>query len=510
MGALARNLRFRRFVISAKNFSKTGAIRGTAFTLCWFEDNLQIAYLFNRGFLRRLWFHRASIEHMRDLLHRTADIASHYLETLDERGVAPTPDAVARLSELDQPLTLQPEDPTTVLEMLDRIGSPATMAMAGRRFFGFVIGGSLPAALAANWLAGAWDQNPGLFVASPIGTVLEEISLGWLLDVLKLPAESGGAFVTGATVANFTALAAARHAVLERAGWDVEADGLFGAPPITVVVGDEVHPSLIKALGMLGLGRSRVIRVPVDGQGRMRVAQIPRLSGPSIVCMQAGNVNTGAFDPAAEICARAHDAGAWAHVDGAFGLWAAASTAHAHLVRGVENADSWSTDAHKWLNVPYDSGLAFVRDPVPLKRAMSLTAAYLPQGEHREPSQYTPELSRRARGVEVWAALRSLGRAGLSDLIERNCRFASRFAEELRRGGCVILNQVVLNQVLVSFGDPARTREVIDRVQRDGTCWCGPTEWQGHTAMRISVSSWATRDEDVDRSVDAILRAARG
>ncbi len=445
---------------------------------------------------------------MRDVLHRTAEIASRYLETLDDRSVAPTPEALARLAELNQPLPEQPEDPVAVLEMLDRIGSPATMAMAGRRFFGFVIGGSLPAALAANWLAGAWDQNPGLFVASPIGTVLEEISLGWLLDVLKLPPGSGGAFVTGATVANFTALAAARHAVLKRAGWDVEADGLFGAPPIAVVLGDEAHPSVIKALGMLGLGRSRVIRVPVDGQGRMRANEMPRLSGPAIVCMQAGNVNTGAFDPAGEICARAHDAEAWAHVDGAFGLWAAASTAHAHWVSGLENADSWSTDAHKWLNVPYDSGLAFVRDPVPLKQAMSLTAAYLPQGEHREPSQYTPELSRRARGVEIWAALRSLGRQGLNDLIQRTCRLAARFSTELNRGGCQILNDVVINQVLVSFGDAARTRRVIERVQRDGTCWCGPTEWQGHTAMRISVSSWATRDEDVDRSVAAILRAA--
>jgi glutamate/tyrosine decarboxylase-like PLP-dependent enzyme len=339
--------------------------------------------------------------------------------------------------------------------------------------------------------------------------VLEEVSLGWLLDVLKLPAGSGGSFVTGATVANFTALAAARDAVLERAGWHVEADGLFGAPPVTVVVGDEAHPSLIKALGMLGLGRSRVVRVPVDSQGRMRAGEMPRLNGPAIVCMQAGNVNTGAFDPAAEICARAHEAGAWVHVDGAFGLWAAASVPHAHLVRGVADADSWATDAHKWLNVPYDSGLAFVRDPAALRRAMSVSAAYLPQGEHREPSQYTPELSRRARGVEIWAALRSLGRVGLSDLIERTCRLARRFAAELRGGGCEILNEVTLNQVLVSFGDAVRTRHVIERVQQDGTCWCGPTEWQGRTAMRISVSSWATREEDVDRSVAAILRAAR-
>ncbi|HVX65791.1 MAG TPA: pyridoxal-dependent decarboxylase [Bryobacteraceae bacterium] len=445
---------------------------------------------------------------MRALLNLAAGTAARYLEGLDSRSVAPSPEALAGLAELDEPMPGLPMEAGRVLETLDRIGSPATTAMAGPRFFGFVIGGALPAALAANWLAGAWDQCPGLFIASPIATVLEEVSLGWLLDVLKLPAGSGGAFVTGATVANFTALAAARHAVLARAGWDVEAEGLFGAPPITVVVSEEAHPSMIKALGMLGLGRSRVLRVPVDGQGRMLAGKMPPLKGPAIVCMQAGNVNTGAFDPAREICARAGEAGAWVHVDGAFGLWAAASPEYAHLVDGFSEADSWATDAHKWLNVPYDSGLAFVRDEAALKSAMSLTAAYLPQGGHREPSQFTPELSRRARGVEVWAALKSLGRAGLADLIERNCRFARRFAEALEQGGCEILNDVVLNQVLVSFGDPARTRDVIDRVQRDGTCWCGPTEWQGRTAMRISLSSWATRDEDVERSVAAILRAA--
>jgi glutamate/tyrosine decarboxylase-like PLP-dependent enzyme len=445
---------------------------------------------------------------VRPLLNLTAETAARYLADLEDRSVAPSPEALAGLRELNEPMPELPMEARCVLETLDRIGSPATMGMAGRRYFGFVIGGSLPAALAANWLAGAWDQCPGLFAASPVGTVLEEVSLGWLLDVLKLPAGSAGAFVTGATVANFTALAAARHRVLARAGWDVEAEGLFGAPPITVVVGDEAHPSLIKALGMLGLGRSRVVRVPVDGQGRMLATEMPALKRPAIVCMQAGNVNTGAFDPAPEICARAHAAGAWIHVDGAFGLWAAASEKYAHLVQGIADADSWATDAHKWLNVPYDSGLAFVRHEAALKSAMSVTAAYLPQGGHREPSQYTPELSRRARGVEIWAALKSLGRLGLADLIERNCRLARRFAEALRQGGWEILNEVTLNQVLVSFGEDARTRQVIERVQRDGTCWCGPTEWQGRTAMRISVSSWATRDEDVERSVAAILRAA--
>ena len=290
----------------------------------------------------------------------------------------------------------------------------------------------------------------------------------------------------------------------------MEAQGLFGAPAIQVVVGDEAHPSLIKSLGMLGLGRERVVRVPVDAQGRMRAAALPQLNAPGIVCVQAGNVNTGAFDPVPEICRRAHESGAWVHVDGAFGLWAAASPRHAHLVAGVADADSWATDAHKWLNVPYDSGLAFVRDPEHLRGAMSMTAAYLPQGEpSRTHAQYVPELSRRARGVDIWAALKSLGRSGLAELIERNCRCAKRFADGLARAGFEMLNDVVLNQVLVSFGTPEDTARVIEGIQEDGTCWCGPTLWQGRTAMRISVSSWATTEADVDRSLEAMLRVAQ-
>jgi glutamate/tyrosine decarboxylase-like PLP-dependent enzyme len=294
--------------------------------------------------------------------------------------------------------------------------------------------------------------------------------------------------------------------VLERAGWDVEADGLIGAPPVTVVVSEESHPTVLKALGLLGLGRQRALRVPTDNQGRIRVDALPEFREPAIVCIQAGNINTGAFDPFAEICAIAHQRNAWVHVDGAFGLWAAASPGHAQLVAGAAEADSWATDAHKWLNTPYDCGLAFVRDARPLNRAMALTAAYIPQGSRREPSQFTPELSRRARGVEVWAALRSLGRSGLAELVERDCRYAQRFAEGLRAAGCEILNDVVLNQVLVSFGDPDTTLRVIDRIQKDGTCWCGGTNWQGRTAMRISVCSWATTDEDVERSLKVMLQ----
>jgi glutamate/tyrosine decarboxylase-like PLP-dependent enzyme len=320
--------------------------------------------------------------------------------------------------------------------------------------------------------------------------------------------QSAGGFVTCATAANFSALAAARHTLLARAGWDVEAHGLFGAPPLTVVVGDDVHASVQKALSLVGFGRDRVVRVPVDAQGRMRLDAFPDVDDRTIVCVQAGNVNSGAFDPIPEICERAHSYDAWVHVDGAFGMWAAAAPARAHLARGVEDADSWATDAHKWLNVPYDSGLVFTRNADALRKAMSVGGAYLAQDEDRVPYQYTPDFSRRARGIEVWAALRHLGRSGLADLIERTCRYAGQFAEGLRAAGYRVLNDVVLNQVLVSFGSSERTREVIARVQRDGTCWCGGTVWQGHTAMRISVSSWATTEADVERSLAAILRVA--
>src|SRR5260221_10606805 len=415
---------------------------------------------------------------MRDLLHSAADRALSYLDNLDKRSVGVPDEAMRGLATLDEALPEMPTSPESVLALLDEIGSPATIATAGRRFFGFVIGGSVPAALAANWLAGAWDQNGGLWVTSPISAKLEAVALGWLLDILGLPSTAGGAFVTGATMANFTGLAAARHAVLRQVGWDVESDGLFGAPPITVVVGEEAHPTLFRSLILLGLGHHRVTRVPVDNQGRMRADALPKLSGPTIVCAQVGNVNTGAFDPIQQIADQVHAAGAWLHIDGAFGLWAAAAPDRVHLAAGVPDADSWATDAHKWLNVPYDSGLAFVRDPEMLRAALRLTAAYLPQGDLREPSQFTPELSRRARGIEVWAALRSLGRAGIADVIESNCRYATRFADGLRAAGYPILNDVVLNQVLVAFGDADTTHRVITGIQNECTCWCGATVWQ--------------------------------
>ncbi len=443
------------------------------------------------------------------VLHRAAALAAEYLAGLPTRSVAPTPAALARLHSLDRPFPDGPADPTAVLEELHAVGSPATMATAGGRFFGFVVGGSLPAALAASWLAAAWDQDAGLAVLAPGAAAFEEVALRWLLDALGLPPDCAGGFVTGATMANFTALAAARQAVLRRAGWDVEADGLFGAPPIGVVVGEEVHISVLKALGLLGLGRTRVTRVPTDPLGRIRADRLPPLDDRTIVCLQAGNVNTGACDPVRDICPVAHARGAWVHVDGAFGLWAAAAPARAHLVAGIAAADSWALDAHKWLNVPYDSGVALCRDGAALRAAMATQAAYLLQGTGREPDEYTPELSRRARGVEIWAALAALGRSGLADLVERCCRHAARFAAGLSAAGHEILNEVTLNQVLVRFGDDATTRRVIAALQADGTCWCGGTVWQGRTAMRISVSSWATTEQDVEHSLAAMIRIAR-
>ena len=445
---------------------------------------------------------------MKDLLSDASARAARYVSAIGSRRITPRPEDIARLRLLGGPLPEEPSEPRDVLALLDEVGSPATIASTGGRYFGFVTGATLPATLAANWMAGAWDQNSSMRVMSPVGAALEDITLGWLRDALNLPASTGVGFVTGATMANFTCLAAARHALLERAGWNVEDQGLFGAPPLTIVVSDEVHVSVLKALSMLGLGRTRVTRLATDDQGRIQSDSLPEFDARTIVCIQAGNVNTGAFDPAAKICPEARKSGAWVHVDGAVGLWAAAAPARAHLMAGFAEADSWATDCHKWLNVPYDSGLAFAREPEHIRAAMTFSAAYLQSSESREPGHYTPESSRRARAVEVWAALRSLGRRGLAEMIDRNCRMAARFAGRLSAAGYSILNEVVLNQVLVSFGDAAATRRVISELQNEGTCWCGVTEWHGQTAMRISVSGWSTNEHDVDQSVEAVLRVA--
>jgi len=443
------------------------------------------------------------------VLHQAAERACRYVREIPDRRVAPTAETVANLAKFHEPFPEVPTDPAKVLDMLDEIGSPATVASAGGRYFGFVQGGTLPASLAANWLAGAWDQNAALRVMSPVAAELEDVVLRWVCEALDLPRDCDGGLVTCATTANFTALVAARQAILARAGWNVANDGMFGAPPIDVVVGDEVHASIVKALSLAGLGRKRLVRVEVDAEGRMRVDKLPRLTERTIVCVQAGNVNTGAFDPVAEICARAHEHGAWVHVDGAFGLWARVSPRFHHLTAGLEQADSWATDAHKWPNVNYDSGIVLVKDGMALRSAMTMTAAYLEGGALREPMYHTPEASRRARGVELWAALKSQGRAGLRELIERTCAHAQRFADGFRRAGFAILNDVVINQVLVSFGGEGVTQRIVRAIQEDGTCWCGGTVWQGKPAMRVSVSSWATTEADVDKSLSAIIGIAR-
>lgn len=458
----------------------------------------------------------------RAALERAAALAIDWLERVGERPVAPPTDPGALRRALGGPLPDDPSDPAAVVAELARAADPGLVASAGPRYFGFVTGGALPAALAADWLAAAWDQNAWSFVASPAAAVAEEIAAAWLVELFGLPAGTSTGFTTGATMASFTALAAARNTVLRRMGHDVEEDGLAGAPPITVFVGEQVHATILAALQMLGMGRgaARARPVAADAQGRMRpdalrsaLAASP--PGPAIVCAQAGEVNTGAFDPLEPITDAATAHGAWLHVDGAFGLWAAvAPELRAHLA-GVERADSWTADAHKWLNVPYDCGLVFVRDPQAHRAAVSFGAPYYVESDAaRDNFHWAPDTSRRARGFAVYAALRSLGRRGLAALVEDCCAHARRFAERLRAGGAEIVNDVVLNQVLVHFPAPpgadpdAFQSEVIRRVQADGTCWLGGTTFRGRGALRISVSSWATTAEDVERSADAILRCA--
>lgn len=420
---------------------------------------------------------------------------------------------------LGGPLQREPMDPLTVITELVALADAGLVATPGPRYFGFVTGGSLPAAVAADWLTTAWDQNAGLNILSPASAAIEHVAATWLLDVLGLPATSSVGFVTGATMANTVALAAARHEVLRRAGWDVEARGLQGAPRVHVIAGAEAHASIRSATRMLGLGASTILYADADDQGRMTPASLVEVlagvEGPTIVCAQSGNVNTGAFDPLSEIVRLSHARGAWVHVDGAFGLWAAASSALRDRVEGAAGADSWTVDGHKWLNVPYDSGFVIVAHPAAHRAAMGQTAAYLlrAEGDARDGLDWVPEASRRARGNAVYAALRSLGRRGLEELLDRSCTCAARLADRLRTdNGVEILNDVVLNQVLVRFrstGGTNITREVTAAVQQDGVCWTGGTEWRGESAMRISVSGWKTTAVEADRSAESILRCFR-
>jgi glutamate/tyrosine decarboxylase-like PLP-dependent enzyme len=454
----------------------------------------------------------------RELLADVAAYAGDYLENLDDRRIQPSVSVEEVRDALDGPLPDEPSDPRVVIERLIEAAEPGVVAIGSGRYFGFVIGGELPAALAADWLTTLWDQNAGLYVGGPSASVAEEVAIRWLVELLGLPDGVSAAFVTGAQMAHVTALAAARHHVLEQAGCDVERDGLHAGPRIRVIAGEDRHVTVDRALRLLGIGASQVVPVPSDDRGRMRVDALRDVlaagEGPTIVCAQAGDVNTGAFDPFPEIADATGEAGAWLHVDGAFGLWAGASQSLRSLVNGIERADSWATDAHKWLNVPYDSGLVFCAQPESHRAAMRVQASYLVQaapGAQRDQVDWTPEFSRRARGFAVYAALASLGRSGVAELVDGCCAMARRFAEALAaEPDLEVLNDVVLNQVLVRFGDDdALTREVVRLIQQDGTCFMSGTTWRGVAAMRISVSNWRTTADDVDRSVGAIRQAVR-
>ena len=447
-----------------------------------------------------------------DLIRLAADRAIAYAETIDDRAVTPSPAAIDGLAAFAEPLPDHPTDPYETIDLLDRIGSPATQGTTSGRYFGFVNGATYPVALAASFIADAWDQNAALPVMSPVSAAIHDVARNWVLDVLGLPGESAVAFVTGATVANASCLAAARDALLSEAGWDAPANGLFGAPEICVVVGAHAHSTLRKSLGFVGLGNERVSVVPTDGQGRIIADRLPDLPRdvPVLLCAQAGEVNTGAFDPFDRLADWATGRRCWLHVDGAFGLWALGDPSRADLVRGLDRADSWATDGHKWLNVTYDCGIAIVRRPDALRRTFASVAGYLPPDVGFEAMHHTPQSSQRARQIEVWAVLRTLGRSGVASMVQRACDAATRIADRLaNEDGFVVLNEVVLNQVLVRFGDAATTERLIAAIQRDGRIWCGATQWNGSTAMRISVSSWKTTRDDARAAAEVILESAR-
>jgi glutamate/tyrosine decarboxylase-like PLP-dependent enzyme len=460
-------------------------------------------------------------EQFRRMLQRVTEAAVQYRAQLPDAPQRPLASYEDMQARLHAPTPQRGADPDQIIADLIEWATPGLAAMAGPRFFGWVIGATEPVGVAADWLTSAWAQNAGNAFATPAASAFEDISGQWLLDILDLPRESSVGFVTGATMANFTCLAAARGEVLRRAGWDADADGLFGAPPVHVVLGEEAHSTVFSALKYLGLGTRRVIRVAADQQGRMRADALGeamrKLNGPVIVIAQAGHINSGAFDPFNEIIPIAREKGAWVHVDGAFGLWARAAPDIARLAAGVEAADSWGTDGHKWLQTPHDCGYAIVRDAEAHRRAMLIAASYLPAGSVRHPADYAPELSRRARGFATWAMIRALGREGIAAMVSRHCALARRFAKALSAARDVeIMNEVVLNQVAVRLGADmetaaadALTQRAIDRIQREGECFVGGAEWRGRQIVRLSVIGAGTTEADVDRSAAAILAAWR-
>jgi len=441
---------------------------------------------------------------LKKLLEETQVMALDYLENIENRAVMPTNEALENLENFHEPMPSQSSSALDVIKTLHQLGSPGTVATQGGRFYGFVQGSALPVSVAAHWLATTWDQNAGPWILSPVAAELESVVSNWLLDIFDLPRDATVGFVTGATMGEFCSFAAARSALLMKHGYDIKKAGLRNAPKIRIVASAEIHPTNITALGYLGFGTDEIEYCPVDNQGRVIPEKMPPLDEFTLVLLQAGNINSGAFDPYTEICALAGKAGAWVHVDGAFGLWARASSKLHPLTKGLELADSWSTDGHKWLNIPQDSAVYICRDAGAVKNVFSISAPYLVQTDRRQPNNLTPELSRRARGVEFWAALKFLGRKGVAEQIERCCRHAMRFEAALKNAGYEILNNVVLNQIVFACKNEKITKTVLAAIQGEGTLWLGPTVWKGRFAMRISVSSWATTDADVSRCIKVL------
>ena len=442
----------------------------------------------------------------RDYFEQAKAYAYAYLDGIFDRNVYPDPVALKNLQFFDEALPQNPGDPAEMLRMLHEYGSPATVATTGGRYFGLVVGGVFPPVMAAKWLADVWDQQAALYVTSPLAGKLEAVCEKWLIELLGLPQECVAGFVSGTSMATLCGLAAGRYELLRRQGWDVNGQGLFGAPPFRVVVGAEAHSSVFKALALLGLGKERVELAPVDGQGRIRPDLLPQLDSNTLLILQAGNVNSGSFDPLDELCERGRAAGAWVHIDGAFGLWAAASAKYRHLTRGMGKADSWSVDGHKTLNTPYDSGIVLCKHPEALNAAMQMTGSYIIYGENRDGMLYTPEMSRRSRAIDLWATLKSIGKSGVEELVDGLCERAQQCAQALAAQGFHILNEVVFNQVLVAGDTPEQTAAVLKNLQQSGECWCGGSQWHDTPVIRVSVCSWATTPEDIHRTVKAFVK----
>ncbi len=430
-----------------------------------------------------------------------------YQAALDDRNVMPSAEAIRALRALHEDMPQAGTVDVAVINELHKVGSQATVATTGGRFFGFVVGGALPVAVASSWLASTWDQNAGSWLLSPVSGELENIAGKWMLDLLGLPKDAAFGFVTGATMATFSSIAAARSSLLRRQGYDVKAKGLAGAPSLRVVMSEEIHPTNVAALGYAGIGTDQIESCPVDDQGRILPDQMPQLDANTLIMLQAGNINSGSFDDFRSICMKAKKAGAWVHIDGAFGLWARVGLTTSHLTDGIELADSWAVDGHKWLNLTHDSAIYFCRDTEAVNDVFGVDATYLMKDENRQPNHFTPELSRRARGIEFWAALKSLGRTGVESIIDRSCAHARRFADGLQLAGYIVLNDVVLNQVVFVADNEEQTRKALKLIQDSGRVWLGPTTWKGQYAMRISVSSAATTSQDIEESLQIMSNA---